>query len=65
MKNNLKTYLENAPDGVYLSDLNGNFLYGNKKAEGILGYDKEELIGNNFFKLTLLPEKYVKKAANY
>ena len=37
----LKTYLENAPDGVYLSDLNGSFLYGNKKAEEIMGYRKK------------------------
>ena len=59
---NLKTYLENAPDGVYLCDLNGIFLYGNKKAEGIMGYQKEELIGGNFFKLNLLPAKYLEKA---
>jgi len=62
-EDNLKTYLENAPDGVYLSDLNGNFLYGNKKSEGILGYKKEELIGSNYFKLNLLPEKYFNKVA--
>ena len=60
---NLKTYLENAPDGVYLSDLNGKFLYVNKKTEGILGYDKEELIGNNYFKLSILSEQYAKTAA--
>jgi len=32
-EDNLRTYLENAPDGVYLSDLNGKFLYVNKKTE--------------------------------
>ena len=61
-ENNLKTYLQNAPDGVYLCDLNGIFLYGNKKAEGIMGYQKDELIGENFFKLNLLPAKYLEKA---
>jgi PAS domain S-box-containing protein len=61
-EDNLRTYLENAPDGVYLSDLNGVFLYGNKKAEGILGYTKEELIGKNFFNLKLLTGKYLEKA---
>jgi PAS domain S-box-containing protein len=59
---NLKTYLDNAPDGIYLSDLKGVFLYGNKKAEEILGYKKEDLIGNNFLKLNLLPAKYLVKA---
>jgi PAS domain S-box-containing protein len=59
---NIKTYLENAPDGVYLNDLQGNFLYGNKKAEEILGYSREELIGKSFLKLSILPAKYLAKA---
>ena len=62
-ENNLKTYLEKAPDGVYLSDLKGVFLYGNGKAEEILGYKKEELIGSNFLKLNILPAKYFMRAA--
>jgi PAS domain S-box-containing protein len=37
--------LEHAPIGIYYSDLSGKFLYGNKKAEEIVGYQKEELIG--------------------
>jgi PAS domain S-box-containing protein len=61
-EHNLRTYLDNAPDGIYLNDLNGHFLYGNKKAEEILGYKKEELIGSNFLKLNLLPGKYLGKA---
>ena len=59
---NLRTYLDNAPDGIYLSDLNGHFLYGNKKAEEILGCKKEALIGNSFLKMNLLPAKYLAKA---
>ena len=59
-EDNLRTYLENAPDGVYLSDLNGQFLYVNKKTEGILGYSKEELVDNNYFKLNILSEQYSK-----
>jgi PAS domain S-box-containing protein len=58
----LKTYLESAPDGVYINDLKGTFLYGNKKAEEIIGYRKEELIGKSFLKLNLLPAKYLAKA---
>jgi PAS domain S-box-containing protein len=59
---NLKAYLDNAPDGVYIHDLKGNFLYGNKKAEEILGYEREELIGKGFLKLNILPAKYLAKA---
>jgi PAS domain S-box-containing protein len=58
-----RSYLENAPEGVYLSDLEGNFLYGNLKCEAIIGYRREELIGKNFLELSLLPEKSLNKAA--
>ena len=58
----LRTYLESAPDGVYINDLQGTFLYGNKKAEEIIGYRKEELIGKSFLKLNILPAKYLAKA---
>jgi len=57
-----KTYLENAPDAVYLSDVKGNFLYGNRKCEEIIGYRREELIGKNFLELNILPEKSLNKA---
>ena len=33
--------------GIYYSDLYGKFLYGNKAAEEIVGYKREELIGKN------------------
>ena len=58
----LKTYLENAPDGIYISDLKGIFLYGNKKAEEILGYKREQLVGKTFLKLDLLPPKHLARA---
>lgn len=45
---------EYAPDGYYLCDLKGKFLDGNKAAEKIVGYKREELIGKNFLKLNLL-----------
>jgi len=59
---NLKTYLESAPDGVYLNDLKGTFLYGNKKAENLIGYKRDELIGKSFLKLNLLPKRDLVKA---
>jgi PAS domain S-box-containing protein/putative nucleotidyltransferase with HDIG domain len=58
-----RNYLENAPDGVYMSDVKGNFLYGNRKCEEIIGYRREELIGKNFLELNILPERSLKKAA--
>ena len=60
---NLRAYLESAPDGVYISDLKGTFLYGNKKAEELTGYEREELMGKSFLKLKLLPVKHLAKAS--
>ena len=57
-----RNYLEYGPDGVYMSTLEGNFLYGNRKCEEIIGYRREELIGKNFLELNLLPEKSLNKA---
>ena len=57
-----RSYLENAPDGVYLSDVAGNFLYGNRKCEEIIGYRREELIGKNFLELNILSENSLNKA---
>ena len=58
----LRNYLEYAPDGVYTNELNGTFLYGNRKCEEIIGYKREELIGKNFLELNILPEKSLNKA---
>lgn len=58
----LETYLDSAPDGVYISDVNGTFIYGNKIAEKICGYSKEELIGKNYLELKMLDPAYVEKA---
>jgi diguanylate cyclase (GGDEF)-like protein/PAS domain S-box-containing protein len=59
----LMKYLEYGPDGVYLSDIKGTFLYGNKKAEKITGYHRDELIGRSYLNLHLLPREYMAKAA--
>ena len=58
-----RSFMENAPDGVYLSDIEGNFLYGNLKCEEITGYSREELGGKNLLELNLLPEKGIRRAA--
>ena len=60
----LKILFEFAPDGYYLNDLEGNFIDGNKAAEEIVGYDREELIGKSFLKLKLLDPKQIPIAAS-
>ena len=59
----LKILFEFAPDGYYLNDLKGNFVDGNKAAEEITGYKREELIGKSFLKLKLLSLGQIPKAA--
>ena len=59
----LKVLFEYAPDGYYLFDKGGTFLDGNKMAESLSGYRKEELIGKSFLKLDLLPLSQMPKAA--
>jgi diguanylate cyclase (GGDEF)-like protein/PAS domain S-box-containing protein len=58
-----RVLIEHAPIGIYYSDFSGKFLYGNKKAEGIIGYQREELIGKNFLKLKLLSPKGIARAS--
>ncbi|MFC1811331.1 cache domain-containing protein [Thermodesulfobacteriota bacterium] len=62
-ENKFRTLFEFAPDVYYLHDMNGHFIDGNKTAENLLGYKKEELIGKNLFELDLLSEEGLKKAA--
>ena len=50
-----KMLFEGAEDGIYTLDLKGRFTSGNRKAEEITGYKREELIGKYF--TTLLPSK--------
>ncbi len=55
LDNRGKILFNEAPDAYYISDLSGVFLDGNKAAELLTGYKKEELIGKNFLTLKLLP----------
>lgn len=54
---------EFAPDVYYMHDLKGNLVDGNKAAEEIMGYKKEELIGKNFMKLKFIPSDQIPRAA--
>ena len=61
----LKIMFEFAPDAYFLSDLTGTFVDGNRAAEAMVGYDRKELIGKNFLKLSLLtPDQLPRAAAN-
>jgi PAS domain S-box-containing protein len=62
-RDKLKQYLEGIPDAIYINDMNGTFLYGNKAAERMTGYSREELMGKNFLEVGLLPPEYLPKAA--
>ena len=59
----LKILFDYAPDAYYISDIKGNFIDGNKAAERLTGYKKEELIGKSFLKLKLLSLADIPKAA--
>jgi len=59
----LKILFDYAPDAYYISDLKGNFIDGNKAAERLMGYKKEELVGKSFLKLNLLTLAAIPKAA--
>ncbi|MBE3126608.1 MAG: PAS domain S-box protein [Acidobacteria bacterium] len=60
--NLLQILFEDAPDAYYLSDTKGRFYSGNRAAEALTGYRREELIGKNFTQLDLLPRDQLGKA---
>ncbi len=57
----LKILFESAPDAYYIHDLEGKFVDGNRAAEELVGYQKEEAIGKTFFKLGMVTEADVPK----
>ena len=54
---------EYAPDGIYLNDLEGKFIDGNRMTEVLTGYSKQELVGKSFLTSGLLPVNQGPKAA--
>ncbi|MGB9756846.1 MAG: PAS domain S-box protein, partial [Candidatus Bathyarchaeales archaeon] len=56
-----KRLIEYAPDAIYINDVNGNFIDGNKQAEALIGYKKEELIGKNILETGIYSEECLPK----
>jgi len=57
-----RTLFEHAPDGIFLTDLEGRLLDANRAAERIVGYPREELLGKCIFKEGLLDAAETAKA---
>ena len=53
---------EEAPDAIYLIDSEGDFVDGNRAAEEITGYKREDLIGKNFATAGLMAPSDIPKA---
>jgi len=54
-KDKLKIIFDEAPEAYFISDTKGDFIDGNKAAEKLIGYKKEELIRKNMTKVNLVP----------
>jgi PAS domain S-box-containing protein len=54
-----KSYINNAPDGIFVTDENGNYIEVNKAACETTGYSKEELLSMNLIDL-IPPEDHEK-----
>ena len=44
-----QTFIEDLPLAIFFASLDGRFLYGNKRAEELSGYRREEIIGKTYF----------------
>ena len=55
----LRRITDSARDAIVMMDPRGAITYWNPAAEGILGYSKEEAVGQNLH-LLLVPERYLK-----
>jgi PAS domain S-box-containing protein len=53
---------EYAPDAYLLNDLKGIFIDGNRAAEQLTGYKREELIGKTYFETKILGKNQFRKA---
>lgn len=54
-----KTLFDKMPAAVYLHDFKGTILDGNRAAEELIGYKKEEMVGKSFFTVGLLNKEFI------
>ncbi len=59
----LKILFESAPDAIYVTDLDGRFVDGNRAAEDLVGFPKDDLIGKSLAESGLLCAEDLSKAA--
>ncbi|MBT8491105.1 MAG: PAS domain S-box protein, partial [Deltaproteobacteria bacterium] len=55
--------IEKSPIAIYYSDFKGKLLYGNRKAEELIGYKSNEFTGKSFLELKLLDPQDIGNAA--
>jgi len=53
---------EYAPDAYYLCDARGKFITGNRAAEALAGYQRDEIAGKTFMELKMLPRDQIAKS---
>ncbi len=61
--NKLKSYIENAPYGIMITDGKGKCYDINEKFSSITGFERKEICNKNFY--TLLPQAYHKTALRH
>ncbi len=57
-----RVLFEHAPDPFYISDMDGTLVDGNQAAEKLIGYQKNELIGENIFETGIISDADLPKA---
>jgi PAS domain S-box-containing protein len=58
-----RSYIDNAPDAIFIVDQKGNYLEVNQAATRMTGYTTDELLSMNL--LDLVPSESRRKASNY
>jgi len=57
----LSALIDNAPDVIFTYDTSGRFVSGNKRAEELMGYTREEMLGKTFAESGILTEESLAK----
>lgn len=58
-----RSYIENAPNGIFIADQNGYYVEINPAACEITGYDADELIGSHL--ISMIPESHHQSAKEH